>query len=116
MKQPTGPRKFQAETTDLTGQQLAQVLRYYGVSQARFARHTGRHEKTMQRWLDRTEDDEGLPLWIEWILMMYELHPESRTLDGRLPLPRGKWGIDGDERSEPQGPTPANPWATIQED
>ena len=95
-----------AQNSTLTGEELAAALRYYGVHPRVFELHTGRNKITINRWLKLKPDDDPMPLWIEWVLMMYQIWRKSRAMRERLPLPREKWK----EGAEHRGPTPAEPW------
>lgn len=102
--------------TSLTGRDIAKALAALGVSHGRFQRHTGRNKRTVQRWLEAPPDDPP-PFWIEWLLMMYELHPEFRVWEGELPLPLESWGIEGQPPRPPlpiSGASPATPWGSDQ--
>ena len=81
---------IRAQYTDLTGEELGLCLQAVGVTPANFARHTGRNKETIRRWL---LDRDDIPLWVDFVLMLYHVMPETTKLEGRLNLPLEKWGI-----------------------
>jgi hypothetical protein len=90
------PKRINARNAVITGPELAIILDYFGVPKRRFARHTGRHEVTIDRWC-RGVDNEPLPLSVETQLLMYHYHPWTRHVPGRLRLPLRQWGINRDD-------------------
>jgi transcriptional regulator with XRE-family HTH domain len=75
--------------SELTKEQLRIALRAMGMSNVNdFARRTGVHQNTIRRWLRSGED---IPLWIDTVLLFYDLHPRLRSIEGRLKLPLEKW-------------------------
>ena len=54
----------------------------------RFAKHAGVHEVTAQKYV---YGKQKIPLWVEWLLWVYDKHPEMRLLDRDLSLPVAHW-------------------------
>lgn len=88
--------KVLARKSDLSGSELKAALDFLGVPQQRLARHCGSNEVTIRRFVSGKQDGE-IPLWVEWYLMMYWMHPWTRRARGRLRLPLRDWGIDRDD-------------------
>lgn len=95
-KKPTG--EITAQYSALSRAEFARILEIMDVPKQRFARHSGRNQRTVTDWTNEEKADEGpLPRWIEWVLMMYHIQPWTRRLRGRMRLPLKSWGITRDD-------------------
>lgn len=84
--------KITARHSSLTGWQFRKCLDALGVSVRQFARDTGRNEHTIRNWVTG-KDDGTLPLWVDLVLMLYYVLPESEfTEKGGVNLPLDEWG------------------------
>lgn len=96
--QSAGSRKKSARVksrrSGLKNHELHGILRRFRVPVTRFARHTGlseRHAQTLAGVGLKPGEVVEIPLWVEWILLMYDQHPEMRVLNRDLTLPVAHW-------------------------
>jgi hypothetical protein len=82
----------------LTGKELEAILDHFQISLRLHARHVGRNEFTIRKWID--EDENMIPLQEEHTLLLYHHFPWTRRLRGRVPLPLQEWGIDRTDPDE----------------
>lgn len=82
----------------LTGADVNEILRFFGVSQRTLARHAGLGERTVQK-ICAGKSDGDIPLWLERVFYLYWVAPWTRHTRGRIQLPLRQWGIDRDDTS-----------------
>lgn len=92
----TAAGNISARKSILTGKDLRKILSHLGVSQVTFAKHTGLHSVTVRKYATGKYDGD-IPLWIEWILWIYDELPWTRRIKGRISLPFRRWGLLRDD-------------------
>jgi hypothetical protein len=87
------PRRKE-HASDLSWKEVDLIRGAMGITVPMFCRNTGINKRRYQRSIKGESGHEDVPLIIEFVLMLYELRPDFRHMDDRLPFPFNKYGID----------------------